>query len=433
MTTGQKAAPTREGGMATARRSRHLLLVVLILVSVRAFTPDLAVGSQDRPIGHQSIQALWLAAYAAVAAGLLFNGSLGHRRIQRPPIPLLAVPVIALASVAWSVAPVVTLERAVYLTLTVTVAALIWANFSLIQMVRALRDAAVLAALASLLAIVLAPERAADALVQDAYRGIFTQKNLLGRFMALGLLAQATHRALTGRRLFSLASTAVMALLGLTLTLSASATGLLVAVGLVALVVGVSRITTSEAGGLAIFMTAVAGSCAIIVGSSPRLVAIGLGAIGKDPTLTSRTHIWDLVWQALSDNILLGFGYGAFWRGLEGPSGPIWRALDYPVAHAHNGFLDVWLQLGLSGIIVVAVLLVGTLRRCVGLVLQQQNAEPTALVALLTFIVLYNINESNLFAANSLYTLLLVYVVLESHQRRPVPAEAAAPIRPNGG
>ncbi len=41
-----------------------------------------------------------------------------------------------------------------------------------------------------------------------------------------------------------------------------------------------------------------------------------------------------------------GYGYDAFWRGMQGPSFQIAAAVHFVVAHAHNGFLEIALELG---------------------------------------------------------------------------------------
>src|SRR5262249_21893292 len=73
-------------------------------------------------------------------------------------------------------------------------------------------------------------------------------------------------------------------------------------------------------------------------------------ALGKDATLTGRTALWYLVADAIAYRPWFGYGYGAFWLGATGESASIWSALSWQPAEAHNGFLDLGLQLGLVGV-----------------------------------------------------------------------------------
>ena len=82
-------------------------------------------------------------------------------------------------------------------------------------------------------------------------------------------------------------------------------------------------------------------------------------AVGKDPGLSNRTIIWAAVWPAILKRPILGYGYGGFWNGLEGESGYVLLRVGTSLVHAHNGLLNLWLDIGLVG---VALALVITLR-----------------------------------------------------------------------
>jgi len=98
-------------------------------------------------------------------------------------------------------------------------------------------------------------------------------------------------------------------------------------------------------------------------------------ALGKDPTLTGRTQIWDLV-LGLHTNPLLGTGFESFWLGsrLE----KMRSALpNFPVNEAHNGYLEVYLNLGWAGICFIALLLVTGYKRIISGI--RRNPEKASL------------------------------------------------------
>jgi exopolysaccharide production protein ExoQ len=78
-----------------------------------------------------------------------------------------------------------------------------------------------------------------------------------------------------------------------------------------------------------------------------------LYAIGKDPTLTGRFDIWQAVLVSIMKRPLTGFGYMGFWRGFEGESANVSFLSDWAVTSSHNGFLEVWVTLGLGGLILL--------------------------------------------------------------------------------
>ena len=70
-----------------------------------------------------------------------------------------------------------------------------------------------------------------------------------------------------------------------------------------------------------------------------------LSIVGRDESLTGRTDIWRLVLDIASLNPLLGVGYGSFW-GLETEI-----FSTFGVKQAHNGYLGVYLEVGIVGIV----------------------------------------------------------------------------------
>jgi exopolysaccharide production protein ExoQ len=77
----------------------------------------------------------------------------------------------------------------------------------------------------------------------------------------------------------------------------------------------------------------------------PRLLL----ALGRNATLSGRTEIWSLVLGSIAKQPLLGYGYYAFWQGLKGESANLIIGAHWMFGYAHNGLLEICLQLGLVG------------------------------------------------------------------------------------
>jgi exopolysaccharide production protein ExoQ len=89
-------------------------------------------------------------------------------------------------------------------------------------------------------------------------------------------------------------------------------------------------------------------------------------AFGRDPTLTGRTEIWRVVGQLIESNLWFGYGWNVW--AIGNPVGDSLRtALGFNVTHAHNGYLNVALELGLVGALLLVwlllLLLIGSFRR----------------------------------------------------------------------
>lgn len=84
------------------------------------------------------------------------------------------------------------------------------------------------------------------------------------------------------------------------------------------------------------------------------------GAVGKDPTLTDRTKIWAFL-LGMHVNPLVGTGYESFWMGSRLKL--IWqRAGLGGINEAHNGYLEIYLNLGLVGLFLLGGFLIASYR-----------------------------------------------------------------------
>lgn len=76
------------------------------------------------------------------------------------------------------------------------------------------------------------------------------------------------------------------------------------------------------------------------------------GYFGKDTTLSGRVDIWDFVWNDIAKRLLLGYGFATYW--IMGSSRlEIFASYfeGFMVNEAHNGYLEILLQLGVIGFI----------------------------------------------------------------------------------
>ena len=80
-----------------------------------------------------------------------------------------------------------------------------------------------------------------------------------------------------------------------------------------------------------------------------------LEAIGKDPTLTDRTELWGVL-LGLVNNPWLGTGFDSFWLGPRLQK--IWDIYWWTPNEAHNGYVEVFVNLGWLGVSLLAVVLI---------------------------------------------------------------------------
>jgi O-antigen ligase len=114
---------------------------------------------------------------------------------------------------------------------------------------------------------------------------------------------------------------------------------------------------------------------------------------------------------------LHGYGYGVFWR-TEGPAEQVWQRSQFRIPHAHNGWLELALQLGIPLTLLMAgwMLWLGAriLRRlCVDCEEEDRIAAITLFGLWLCFNVL-NLAESVLFRQNEILSVLIFSVAVSA-------------------
>jgi exopolysaccharide production protein ExoQ len=127
----------------------------------------------------------------------------------------------------------------------------------------------------------------------------------------------------------------------------------------------------------------------LFLGFSPGV----LNTMGRDPTLTARTEIWTVV-LSIANNSLVGTGFESFWLGprLE----KIWSMYSWGPAEAHNGYLEIFLNLGWVGLALLALVIAAGYRTVVA---AYRRHLPTGNLWLAYFVVglIYNFTEAAFF------------------------------------
>jgi O-antigen ligase len=80
-----------------------------------------------------------------------------------------------------------------------------------------------------------------------------------------------------------------------------------------------------------------------------------LTTVGRDATLTGRTELWGEV-VAMTENPLFGCGFENFWMGPR--LDKIWAKHWWHPNEAHNGYLEVYLNLGWVGLALLSIVIV---------------------------------------------------------------------------
>ena len=130
----------------------------------------------------------------------------------------------------------------------------------------------------------------------------------------------------------------------------------------------------------------------------------------EDPaSFTGRAEIWSALFRYSADHFFLGSGYGSFWE--TGSSSPLyayssgWIVRGAP--HAHNGYIDLLIQTGLTGL-VIGIFAVGVLPFRKLLTVKIAARERWLFSAIISFCLLHDLLETTLFdRVNPIWVMLL--------------------------
>jgi exopolysaccharide production protein ExoQ len=129
--------------------------------------------------------------------------------------------------------------------------------------------------------------------------------------------------------------------------------------------------------------------------------------LGKDPTLTDRTIVWQDV-LALSPNPILGAGFESFWLGerLE----KLWAKWWWHPNQAHNGYIEVYVNLGLVGLFILCGLIIATFMKA-RLALLRSFEFGRFRLGFLAAVVVYNWTEASFKALHPVWFVFYIIAV----------------------
>jgi O-antigen ligase len=142
--------------------------------------------------------------------------------------------------------------------------------------------------------------------------------------------------------------------------------------------------------------------------------------VGRDPTLTDRTLIWNAV-LSVHTNPLLGTGYASFWLGTRLER--VWRVVGH-INEAHNGYLDVYLNLGVIGLFLLVGFLIASYRNICKQV-GTSYALASLSLAIWTALLFYNVTEAAFTGGLLWLTLLPGSLAISGLTEDRVPSPAA--------
>lgn len=341
-----------------ARHARTLLFVAAFLLAWVTLEPYADLGNTgvlEMATGREGATYLAFGLIAAGATALV---------LATQPRPLLALlHPVWIAVAVWLPVTVLTsqdfgtsLRRFVLFALVATVSAAVFllprGRFDLARLLATVLALVLgLSYVGALLFPEMAIHQATDILepqLAGDWRGVFAHKNTAGAIFAMGLF-MAIYVARSGLPGPGIVL-ALLCLVFVALSGAKSSTMLMViALAVSAFVVSIRSFWLRATAMLTPLTVLLAlGPGTVVNETLARLVA----ALPLDVTFTGRTDIWEFALEKIAERPVTGWGFSAFWT-LESTrygAEDLTQWAGKAAAHAHNGYLDAALNLGLPGL-----------------------------------------------------------------------------------
>ncbi len=248
---------------------------------------------------------------------------------------------------------------------------------------------------------------------EASWRGFLTHKQYLGRMMMhssiLFLLSAFSNKKLRWVRWVGLSLSLILLLLSKSKT---SWVGFIIALALLPIRKFANwqyKIRTI----MYVLSVLIAGSIAVIVFGN--LETIVVDVLRKPPDLNGRFDVWQLAIESGLKRPLLGYGFSGFWTSNEGLAivSNTWAASNVGATgrfHSHNGFIDLFLQLGLLGFSLFVFNFFAVLKRVINLIYLTRTIESFWMLEFLILSLLLQFTET--LTMISLNTICAIYVAI---------------------
>jgi exopolysaccharide production protein ExoQ len=251
-----------------------------------------------------------------------------------------------------------------------------------------------------------------------AWRGIFNHKNGLGAIMALAILVEwhipaHTVRSRTSKVLWLCAYAAL-------LSLSNSVTSVVSVLLTILLMCTVKAFRCQYRLLMPTLFLVALFSSAFFTLNAGAVTA----ALGRSSDLTGRIDLWHWVGIMIRKRPLIGYGFSGFWRGASDQSTVVGSHIGWSPVYSHNGYLEILLSLGLSGLLLFLWFAVTGMRRALIRAQVGRSVQDVWPLAFLTFFLIHNLGECTILWQNSLEWAIAVATVVGSDPRVQANLEA---------
>ncbi|MEO1670614.1 MAG: O-antigen ligase family protein, partial [Cyanobacteria bacterium J06631_2] len=147
-----------------------------------------------------------------------------------------------------------------------------------------------------------------------------------------------------------------------------------------------------------------------------------LNVYDRDITLTGRTPLWESLWGFIEQKPWIGHGYGSFFSGSHRETDIIWKVHNWVPPHAHNGFIQLWLYVGLIGLTIFSVGYFSSVFNALFKYLVSKELKMLWIFLLLLYTIFFNLTEVSFLSQGMLWILSLtaIYSINTTTKAKPL-------------
>jgi O-antigen ligase len=373
------------------------------------FYPGLLTQKLFELISPSGIIVLGFYGLAFVVLNIYFRNYLENTLSIFKDISLGILLLVLLFCPFWSFAFSTTMKATAIIFFVCTLAAHIGKRYSLEKICTMMRYAYLFTGFMSMFYAIFKP---AIGIRSKGWRGIYIHENFLGIGIALNMILWILNCLNKPKYPWLSWTVVIISFYILQMTKSAGAfVNAIFLIGLLGLLQVLKNMSARQAfAAIVIFMAVSIVTSILVIENWVEL----LSSLDKDPSLTGRTQFWPQLIEAMGKRPLLGYGYDNFWqpdRGLDNPAANIETTSGYKPPNAHNGFIQLGIELGYVGLILFGFSFFRNLALGSLFLTKSQSIESRLPLIFLAYLALQNITESNLLGPNFLWFFYVMFTV----------------------
>jgi exopolysaccharide production protein ExoQ len=306
---------------------------------------------------------------------------------------------LAAISALWSSMPSVVLKKVISLVGTTLFGLYLGTQYSFDQQLKLMGWAFGVAIPLSFLFILRGDGVMYTEAISGAWKGIYMHKSTLGENMFISFLMFYALASLYPRRRLLFGAACMLSVI--LVIFSKSSLSLLSLIAIVTLLNLLKYSSLRSKLGVSVVFFSI---LLFIIVQTVLMLNINefLDFNNKDVTISGRTLLWDSLWEFIQLKAFLGYGYGSFFSASHTETETLWTVYKWGPAHAHNGYLQMLVNLGFVGLAVFMVGYLYNLGKALISYLMFKEIRTLWMFSFLLYTVVFNFTEVSFMSVNHL-------------------------------